>query len=187
MNVLKWGRGRAAALAASGLLLACATPPPAPPPAPSPAPKVEAPAPPPPPQLSEEELARQQMARLRALTKVDNPEPPLSVNLKCRFRDEMGYAGRLKLKVKQAEVEQLEAEVRIPKHGQCRFRLADFDQTERLPSILLAARGDACRVHLWSRDKEATVAFRGCAAQCTNGSHEYLWPIMVRMDKGSCF
>lgn len=175
---------RLAGLASLLLLAACATPPAPPAPPPAPPPPLAAPSV---PTLTDAELEALQRQRLRELTASVHAEPPLTMAASCRFRDEMGYRGQLRMKVRESRVQQLDADVTIPKHGSCHFRLADFEQTETAPSILLAARGDVCQVHVWSRDKEATVAFRGCAAQCSNGSHEYLWPIIVQTDKNTCF
>jgi hypothetical protein len=111
---------------------------------------------------------------------------PLNAKASCSFKDQTGYRGRLQLAVKAAKVEKLDARVDVPKQGSCNFRLKDFEQTATLPIVVLAARQGDCKVSLWEQGEQVTVAFRDCRTECSGGSADYLWPILVDNRKGSC-
>ncbi len=165
------------------LLGGCATPLPAPAPAPAPTP-VPGPAPlsiPKTPELKKETLAYLAKRKLAPIT-----GKPLNASANCSFRDENGYRGQLELSVRNAAVEQLDARVDVPKRGSCQFRLADFQQTDSQPIVVLAARQGSCKVSLWEQGNQITVAFRDCRAACSGDSVDYLWPILVDNQKGSC-
>lgn len=174
----------AAAWAVLLLLAGCATPPsvpPAPPPTPSPIP---GPAPlsvPKSPELRKETLAYLAKRKLTPIT-----GHALNARASCSFRDDNGYRGQLELTVRNATVEQLDARVDVPKHGSCQFRLADFQQTDSLPIVVLAARQGRCKISLWEQGSQVTVAFRDCRSECSGGSVDYLWPILVDSQQGSC-
>lgn len=172
----------------SALLAGCATaPPPAPPvePAPAPAP-VLSPAPMPQAKPKTPELKKETLALLarRKLTPITGQA--LNARASCSFRDETGYRGQLELTVRNATVEQLDARVDVPNRGSCQFRLADFRQTDSLPIVVLASQQSACKVSLWEQGSQITVAFRDCRAECGGDSVNYLWPILVDSQKGSC-
>lgn len=165
------------------LLGGCATPLPSPAPAPAPAP-VPGPAPlsaPQTPALKKETLAYLAKRKLTPIT-----GNALNASANCSFRDENGYRGQLELSVRNAAVEQLDARIDVPKHGSCQFRLADFQQTDSQPIVVLAARQGNCKISLWEQGKQVTVAFRNCRTACSGDSVDYLWPILVDKQKGSC-
>jgi len=121
-------------------------------------------------------------ARLKAL-----PTRPLNVKADCSFRDPTGYRGAMKLDVKEARVNRFEASVDVPKHGSCRFNLADFRQTATMPNPVLRDTGSGCEVRMWEQGKRVTVAFSSCQAKCAaNGAWERLWPILVDAPSGRC-
>jgi len=173
---------RLAGLGLMTLLAACATtdrpptvaPPPTPPAEP---PKAEAWQPP----VIDEAAA---LKELMANSPKPIPTRPLNVKTQCKFSDPTGYRGSLSLQVTDAAVQKFEAEVTIPKRGICRFALKDFAQAEHLPNVRLAA--DACSVHMWEQGARTTVAFTGCAAQCSGEAFDYLWPILVDTKRGQC-
>jgi hypothetical protein len=111
---------------------------------------------------------------------------PLSLKTSCRFSDETGYNGRLDMVVDNDDVRSLDAEVNIPRHGSCRFALPDFRQTGPRPGVLLSGVADSCNVRMWEQGARVSVAFTRCAAHCSGGSHEYLWPILVDTRTGEC-
>lgn len=111
----------------------------------------------------------------------------INAQVSCSFQDEeTGYRGQLQLAVRNAGVEQLEARIDVPKRGSCQFRLADFRQTQTLPIVELVAQKSPCKVSLWEQGSQITVAFRDCRAECGGDSVNYLWPILVDSQKGSC-
>jgi hypothetical protein len=70
------------------------------------------------------------------------PTRPLNVRSRCSNKDGVGTRTRLDLLVKEAEVRSFDAEVAMKGRGTCRFKLADFDQVERLPQALLRNKRD---------------------------------------------
>lgn len=165
------------------LLGACATPAPELQPAP-PAPEaakvtVEA-----------ERMVSQPLRHLLNRKLVPMPVEALNVRTKCSFRDEIGTRGKLDLQVKDAEVRRFTAEVSMAKRGICRFDMKDFQQTGTLPTVQLADAASGCIVRMWSQElghnKNVTVAFVGCQAQCTSDAFSYLWPILVNTRNGRC-
>lgn len=169
------------------VLAGCATPPPQPPvamPAPQPEPVAASRS----PQAAGKapELKKETLAYLakRKLTPISGEA--LNARASCSFKDETGYAGQLELAVTNAMVERLDARVNVPKRGSCNFKLTDFRQTETLPIVVLAAKQSNCKVSLWEQGEQVTVAFRDCRAECSGGSADYLWPILVDNRKGSC-
>ncbi len=170
---------RAAALLVVALLAGCATPEPPPPVA------VPAPAPPAPPATAPEPR-QDKLKHLANRHLKPMPVRPLNAKASCSFKDETGYRGRLRLDVKEAAVKRLEASVDVPKRGSCRFKLADFRQTDSQPAVVLAARKGDCKIRLWEQEDQVTVAFRDCRAECSGDSVDYLWPILVDNRKGSC-
>jgi hypothetical protein len=161
------------------LLAGCATP------EPPPSPPVVFQPPPPPPELpSEPRNDKLKHLANRTLKPIDTR--PLNTKASCSFRDPTGYRGRLRLDVKEASVKRLEATVNVPRQGNCNFNLKDFRQTDSAPIVVLAAKKGDCRVSLWEQEHQVTVAFRSCNAECSGGSVDYLWPILVDNRKGSC-
>lgn len=113
------------------------------------------------------------------------PDRPLNVAAECSFRDPNGYQGRMKLKVRNAQVQRFEAQVDVPDHGSCRFDLAGFVQTAQRPVTLKNRNGD-CAVHMWEQGRQVTVAFGECRSQCGGNARDYLWPILVNAASGGC-
>ncbi|WEN40606.1 hypothetical protein CKCBHOJB_00133 [Thauera sp. GDN1] len=157
--------GRLATLAATVVLGACALPG---------VPPADAP-------VSDEVLASPSSAgkRLRPM-----PWRPLDVRADCRFRDEAGYVTRITLDVLQSKVRTFNADVDIPRRGSCRFD-GPFTQTREKPSIQLRA-ADGCQVNIWEQGKAVTVGFANCAARCSRGAFDYLWPIIIDRSSGQC-
>ena len=165
------------------LLVACATPEP-PPPVAAPA----APVPPPQPEelVAAPETRNDKLKHLANRKLKPMQERPLNAKASCNFRDPTGYRGRLSLDVKEASVKRFEANVNVPKRGDCNFKLADFRQTDTLPTVVLEAKRGECKVRLWEQENQVTVAFRDCKTECSGNSVDYLWPILVDNRKGSC-
>lgn len=164
------------------LLAGCVTsPPPTTPPTPAAAPMQTPQTTPKTPELKKETLA---LLAKRGLKPISGRL--LNVRVSCSFRDDTGYAGRLALAVRDARVEQLDAQVDVPNHGSCQFRLADFRQTENLPIVVLASQKTSCKASLWEQGDQVTVAFRDCRAECSGDAVNYLWPILVDSRQGSC-
>ncbi|ENO94196.1 hypothetical protein C662_04378 [Thauera sp. 28] len=155
---------RIAALTAAMLLGACAQP-----------------GTPPADAVSDEALASPSSAgaRLRPM-----PWRPLEVRSDCSFRDEAGYATRITLAVAQSRVETFSAVVDIPQRGRCSFH-GPFVQTREKPSVRLQA-DDGCTVDIFEQGNAVTVGFANCAARCTRGAFDYLWPIIVDRSNGQC-
>lgn len=114
------------------------------------------------------------------------PIRPIDVRTECRFRDETGYGGALKLEVAQARVSRFEARVTIPKRGSCAFDLKDFRQTKELPAIELSHAKTHCIVRVWEQGERITVAFQQCEKQCSGNAYRYLWPILNDRRQGAC-
>jgi len=133
-----------------------------------------------------EEPRRVPLKHLADRTIKPQPTRPLNARIACSFRDDTGYRGRLHLAVKEAAVSRFEARVDVPRHGSCRFALKDFQQIDRLPNVVLAAKKTDCKVSLWEQGEQLTVAFRDCRVECSGSSADYLWPILVNNRKGSC-
>ncbi len=172
----------AAALAL--LLGACTTPAPPPEPAPVPAP-VEAAA----PVVREAPAAvikSQPLKYLLGRNLKAMPDKALEIRAKCSFRDVAGGRGTMDLQVTEAEVKRFFAEVNIPKQGMCRFELKNFQQTARLPIVVLSDATSDCVVRMWEQEKGVTVAFNSCQAQCAGDAFSYLWPILVDTRNGRC-
>jgi len=161
---------------------ACATPPSPPPPAPTP---VEAA-----PTTKEAEPGRIESQPLKhLLNRQLKPMPVQALNVRttCAFHDEGGTRGKLDLHVKDAEVQRFTAEVSMSNRGVCRFDMKDFRQTATLPAVVLSDKTSGCLVRMWEQEKDVTVAFNGCQAQCSGESFSYLWPILVDTRNGRCF
>lgn len=140
---------------------------------------------------SAEETPKFKNATLKYLANRNlKPQPtrPLNVKSKCSHRDAIGTATRLDLLVKEAQVKTFSAQVAIKGYGTCRFNLADFEQTEKLPQALLKhKRDDGCLVRMWEQGPKVTIAFNSCPKSCEGDAFSYLWPIMVEQKSGRCF
>lgn len=116
------------------------------------------------------------------------PTRPLNVRSRCSHKDAVGTQTRLDLLVREAEVKAFDAQVAMRGRGSCRFRLADFDQVERLPQALLRNKRDpGCLVRMWEEGPRVTIAFNSCPQSCERDAFDYLWPIMVEAKSGRCF
>ena len=162
------------------LLVACTTPP-----APVEAPAVAEVAAPTLPQPSPARAAR---APSVPKAKKPAPIPTRALNLlaECRFRDETGYNGEMKLAVADAKVSAFVARVNIPQRGSCRFDLKNFRQTRELPNVELSHLSDRCVVRVWEQGERVTVAFQQCQKMCTGEAWVHLWPILTDRRDGSC-
>ena len=114
------------------------------------------------------------------------PDKPLDVRTKCGFHDVAGGRGTMDLQVTKAEVRRFVAEVNIPRRGLCRFDMKDFQQTARLPNVVLTDETSGCVVRMWEQEKGVTVAFNACPEKCSGDAFSYLWPIMVDTKSGRC-
>ena len=114
------------------------------------------------------------------------PDKALNVHTRCRFRDVGGGRGSMDLQVTKAEVKRFVAEITIPKQGMCRFDMKSFQQTSRLPNVVLTDEANGCVVRMWEQEKGVTVAFNGCQANCKGDAFSYLWPILVDTRNGRC-
>ena len=114
------------------------------------------------------------------------PDKELDVKTRCSFKDVQGGRGSMDLQVTKAEVKRFVAEVTIPKQGLCRFDMKHFEQTARMPNVVLTDRSSACTVRMWEQEKGVTVAFNGCQAKCSGDAFSYLWPILVDTRSGRC-
>lgn len=163
------------------ILAGCATPPPA----------LNEPVPELPPRaepVKPRQAARIESQPLRHLAHrklAPMPVKPLNVKAACSFRDPDGYGGKLDLLVKDSDVRRFQAEVRVPKRGNCALALKDFRQTATAPAVALAAEG-GCTVHMWEEPGgRVTVGFNGCRDRCGE-SFDYVWPILVDARTGRC-
>ena len=118
------------------------------------------------------------------------PDKELNVRTRCTFRDVAGGKGSMDLQVSKAEVKRFVAEVNIPKQGLCRFDMKNFQQTARLPNVVLSDPESSCAVRMWEQEmgkaKGVTVAFNGCQSKCEGDAFSYLWPILVDPRNGRC-
>lgn len=114
------------------------------------------------------------------------PTRALNVVTECRFRDESGYNGLLRLAVQEAQVQAFEATVNVPGRGACRFDLKNFRQTRELPNVELNHLRDPCIVRLWEQGERVTVAFQQCKKMCSGTAWDHLWPILNDRRDGSC-
>ncbi len=162
------------------LLGACATPE-APPPTPAPVEPSVTEAPP-----AKAKIASQPLKHLVGRSLKAIPDAPLDVRTRCNFRDVAGGRGHMELQVKHAEVKRFVAEISIPKQGQCRFDMKHFEQTARLPNVVLTDSRNGCVVRMWEQEKGVTVSFNSCQAKCSGDAFSYLWPILVDTRSGRC-
>ncbi len=114
------------------------------------------------------------------------PDRELNVRTRCAFKDVQGGRGSMDLQVTKAEVKRFVAEVTIPQQGVCRFDMKQFEQTARMPNVVLNDKGSACTVRMWEQGKGVTVAFNACQARCSGDAFSYLWPILVDTRSGRC-
>ena len=90
------------------------------------------------------------------------------------------------LQVTKSEVKRFVAEVSIPRQGTCRFDMHGFQQTARLPNVVLTDDATGCVVRMWEQEKGVTVAFNACQSMCGGDAFSYLWPILVDTRSGRC-
>lgn len=112
------------------------------------------------------------------------PARPLQAKADCSYRDDVGTEGRLQLEVKNSRVERFASDINMGSKGRCSFDLSAFRQTsfDHTPTLVAGA----CTVSMWEQKDEVTVSYRNCAAYCTPGAHDYLWPTLVSRRTGSC-
>lgn len=169
------------------LLGACAAPVPTPGPiAPPVPPPVRVEAPPVSEALPAAALQSQPLRHLLGRTLKPIADKALELKTKCSFHDVSGGRATMDVQVSKAEVKRFVAEVSIPKQGLCRFDLKNFQQTARLPIVVLSDATSACVVRMWEQENGVTVAFNGCQANCAGDAFSYLWPILVDTRTGRC-
>ncbi len=114
------------------------------------------------------------------------PLRTFSLSTQCRFKDETGNFGSATVDVVNSKVNAFKAELTMPKRGTCRFDLAQFRQTQALPSVELTGARD-CRVHMWEQGEQITVAFANCHHLCSPASaQDYVWPLLIDKATGQC-
>ena len=170
------------ALLPAVLLAGCAAPPAPEPEPPAPVAAVPDVAEPP----ARERIKSQPLKHLLGRNLKPIPDKALDVRTKCNFRDVAGGRGSMDLQVKKAEVKRFVAQVSIPKQGVCRFDMASFEQTGKLPNVVLTDQATGCVVSMWEQDKNLTVAFNACQSKCGGDAFSYLWPILVDTRNGRC-
>jgi hypothetical protein len=165
------------------LLAGCASkePQPTTKPAPTPAPEAAKPAPTPAPAAAPTES----YSKLAGRNIKPNATKPMNIKTECTYRDPTGYGGKLKLAVSNSEVSALQAEIQVPKRGNCAWALKDFRQTAKEPTLTLNSSG-ACSIRLWEQEDKVTVAFSNCKDRCQGESFDYVWPIIVNTKTGKC-
>jgi hypothetical protein len=161
------------------MLAGCATkePPVATKPAPTPVPEAAKPSSTPQPEVYSRLAGR----KIRPIA-----VKPISVRADCSYRDPTGYGGKLNLLVEDSQVRTLQAEIQVPKRGNCTFALKDFRQTAKEPSVTLASASGKCIVRVWEQEGKVTVAFNSCRDRCEGDSFDYVWPILVDARTGKC-
>ena len=114
------------------------------------------------------------------------PLRTFTVKTDCRFKDETGNFGKAIVDVQESKVRTFNVEMTMPKRGSCRYDLAQFRQTQALPSIELTGARD-CKVRMWEQGEQITVAFAGCHHLCSPSSaHDYVWPLLIDKPTGQC-
>ena len=132
--------------------------------------------------------ARPEAARPAPPKKAGKPLPiparALQAKADCSYRDDIGTEGRLVLDVKDSKVERFASDIDMGRRGRCSFDLTAFTQTrfDHTPTLVAGT----CTVSLWEQKDEVTVSYRNCAAHCTPGAHDYLWPTLVSRKTGNC-
>ena len=114
------------------------------------------------------------------------PLRTFTVSTQCSFKDETGNFGKASVDVHDSKVRAFNVEMTMPKRGSCRYDLAQFRQTQALPSIELTGARD-CKVRMWEQGEQITVAFAGCHHLCSPSSaHDYVWPLLIDKPTGQC-
>lgn len=161
------------------LLTACATPKPAPEPTLATTEQTAS-------EPKPERIQSQPLKHLLGRNLKPMPEKELNVRTRCRFRDVAGGNGSMDLQVAKAEVKRFTAEVSIPRQGICRFDFKNFQQTARMPNVVLTDEHSTCVVRMWEQEKGVTVSFNACQSKCSGDAFSYLWPILVDTRNGRC-
>ena len=112
---------------------------------------------------------------------------PIDLSIRCAARDERSHTVQADVDVTQGQVRYLRARVAQPK-GACEFALADFEQTQILPSIELRARDNSgCTLMLWEQGPQVVLAYNNCAAHCAPQTVFYdALPILFDRRVGRC-
>ena len=114
------------------------------------------------------------------------PLRTFSVSTQCKFKDEAGNFGSATVDVVNSKVNVFKAELTMPRRGTCRYDLAQFRQTQALPSIELSGAQD-CRVHMWEQGEQVFVGFANCHHLCSPASaQDYVWPLLIDKTTGHC-
>lgn len=111
----------------------------------------------------------------------------ISLRAICSGKDETGYTENIQLDVSNGTVNQFDARIEVPRRGSCKFGMGDFRQTRTAPHVELMARsGSQCAVRIWQQSERVTAAVSDCSEMCTRGAFEYVWPIELDAETGSC-
>ncbi|MBK6595677.1 MAG: hypothetical protein IPG23_24940 [Burkholderiales bacterium] len=89
------------------------------------------------------------------------PTRALNVAAECRFRDETGYNGNMKLTIEQAKVQTFEAAVNIPRRG-VSLRSEEFSPDTGLAHRRAQPPTRRLRRQVWEQGERVTVAFHEC-------------------------
>ena len=114
------------------------------------------------------------------------PLKPINLKTECEFRDEEnGYQVAARLNIANSQVRTLHTTFTVPDHGNCSLDLSQFRQTRQRPQIELYS-GNDCKIMIWEQENQITVALNQCAAYCTHDTFDYIWPIIVNKQTGTC-
>ena len=114
------------------------------------------------------------------------PDKELDVSTRCRFKNVAGGQASMDLHVAKAQVMRFMAQIEIPQQGSCHFDMKQFEQTARMPNVVLTDKESTCTVRMWEQGQEVTIAFSGCQSKCEQNAANYLWPIVVDRRNGHC-
>lgn len=111
----------------------------------------------------------------------------ISLRANCSGKDETGYTENIQLDVSNGTVNRFDARIEVPRRGSCKFGMAEFRQTRTAPHVeMLARSGSECAVRIWQQNERVTAAVSDCSEMCTRGAFEYVWPIELDAQTGSC-
>ena len=111
----------------------------------------------------------------------------IDLDARCAQREEDGFREDARLAVDANEVRALNWHLWVGQRGSCKFDLADFRQTQRRPSIELAAKdGSRCKLLVWQQPGRVTLAHANCENHCTAGIYDEAWPALFDPDSGRC-
>lgn len=114
---------------------------------------------------------------------VPKPLGPVTVDGSCEQKDEHGYYDKIKVKVKENVVSELDWTAR-PRGAACRFQLKNFTQTSSAKQAELESKKDKkCHIYVWHDQRHVTVAVYNCKKIC--GQNDRLLPVLLTHE-GKC-